>query len=349
MSVVLDVWGKIRKGQFASVYLIYGTEAYLMNETKQLLYQHVLTKEEAEFNFSIYDLEETPIDVAIEDAETLPFIGEKRLIICQNPIFLTAEKPKEKIEHHLTKLENYLKEPSPFSIIVFLATYEKLDERKKITKQLKRQATTIEAKKLNEKELKTWLRKYISSQSIDIADDGIELLISLVGPNLFLLTSEVDKLILYVNDKRFIDRTDIARLVSRSLEQSVFSLVDKIVQRKIDEAFRIYYDLLKQNEEPLKMLAIITGQFRLIYQAKDLSRRGYGEKQIAKYLRVHPYRVKLALGQARYFSDEELINIMDLLAESDYAMKTGLMDKQLLIELFLFKLNDTAFSQINTY
>lgn len=342
--MVLDIWGKIRKRQFASIYLVYGTETYLMNETKQLLYQHVLTKEEAEFNYSTYDLGEVPIEVALEDAETLPFMGEKRLIILQNPFFLTTQKPKEKVEHHLAKLEAYLKEPAPYSILVFLVSNEKLDERKKITKLFRKQAAVVEAKKLNERELRAWVGKYISSKSIQIVDGGIDLLISRVGTNLFLLTSEIDKLILYAKDKQYIDQNDIEQLVSRSLEQSIFSLVDKIVHRKIDEAFRIYYDLLKQNEEPLKMLAMITGQFRLIYQAKDLSRRGYGERQVAKYLQVHPYRVKLATGQARYFSDEELTRIMNTLAESDYAMKTGIMDKQLIIEMFLFQLNDATFA-----
>ncbi len=55
----------------------------------------------------------------------------------------------------------------------------------------------------------------------------------------------------------------VERLTARSLEQNIFTFVDKVVHRSIDEAFRIYYDLLKQNEEPLKILAILAGQFRL--------------------------------------------------------------------------------------
>lgn len=340
--MVLSVWNKIRNKNFSSVYLVYGTEAFLMNETKQLLYENVLQEEEMEFNFSVYDLEETPIELAIEDAETLPFMGEKRLIILQNPVFLTAGKTNGKVEHNLTKLIAYLEEPAPYSIVVLLAPYEKLDERRKITKQLKKQATVVEAKSLTEKELIDWIRNRVKRQSIDITDEAIELLLTLVGDNLFLLTSEVDKLALYVGNQQQIEKADVEKLVSRSLEQNIFSLVDKVVHRKIDEALRIYYDLLKQNEEPIKILSVISGQFRLIYQTKDLSRRGYGEKQIAGYLKIHPYRVKLATGQARYFSDEELVRIIQLLAESDYAMKTGAMHKELLIEMFLFKLQDNT-------
>lgn len=69
------------------MYLLYGTEAYLINETKQLLIENVLHEDEMDFNFSQFDLEETPVETALEDVETLPFIGERRLVFMQNPFF----------------------------------------------------------------------------------------------------------------------------------------------------------------------------------------------------------------------------------------------------------------------
>ena len=78
----MDVWKKIEKKQFSSLYLLYGTEAYIINETKQKLMANVLTEEEMDFNLSVYDLEETPIEEAIEDAETFPFFGRKKI----NPV-----------------------------------------------------------------------------------------------------------------------------------------------------------------------------------------------------------------------------------------------------------------------
>ena len=115
--MVLDVWKSIKKGQFAPVYLLYGTEAYLINETKQLLIENVLHEDEMDFNFSQFDLEETPVETALEDVETLPFIGERRLVFMQNPFFLTAEKTKSRVEHNVKRLEAYLADPVPYSIV----------------------------------------------------------------------------------------------------------------------------------------------------------------------------------------------------------------------------------------
>ncbi|MFE8703231.1 DNA polymerase III subunit delta [Cytobacillus sp. FJAT-54145] len=336
--MVLDIWKEIKKKQFAPIYVLYGMESFLINETKQLLIKHVLEEDESDFNLSTYDLEETPIEVALEDAETFPFMGERRLIFLNNPGFLTAEKTKDKVEHNLSKLEQYIQEPAPYSIIVFVGPYEKLDERKKLTKELKRKGSIIEAKKLNEQELKGWIKERAKMNTVQIDEDAIELMLTLAGTNLFMLTSEVDKLALYAHDQKRINSEMVEKLVSRSLEQNIFTLVDKIVHRKIDESLRIYYDLLKQNEEPIKILAIISGQFRLIYQVKELARRGYGQQQIAGYLKVHPFRVKLAAGQAKSFEDEELTYIMKMLADADYQLKTGGMNKEMLIEMFLFRL-----------
>ena len=127
-------------------------------------------------------------------------------------------------------------------------------------------------------------------------------------------------------------------LVARSLEQNIFSLTEKIVDRDIASAIAIYRDLILQKEEPIKILAAISSQFRLIYQTKELGRRGYSQAQIASQLKVHPYRVKLAMGQAQRFSEQEVMRVMDLLATADYDMKTGGMNKELIIELILLRL-----------
>lgn len=337
--MVLDIWRKIKQKEFAPIYLLYGTEAFLINETRKLLLNHILNEEEVDFNYSVYDLEETPIDLAVEDAETFPFFGERKVIFLHNPVFLTAEKSKEKVDHNLAKFEAYIHEPAPYTVMVISAPYEKLDERKKIVKELKRNAEIVEAKRLTEQDLKVWVQDRAKSGGIEFEQGAIEHLLTIVGTNLFMLSSEIEKLSLYAEGEKRIDIGLVDKLAARSLEQNIFALIEKVVQRKLDEALRIYYDLLKQNEEPIKILALVSGQFRLIYQVKELSRRGYGQQQIAGFLKTHPFRVKLALGQASRFTDEELAKLMGLLADADYQMKTGGMNKSLLIELLLFRLN----------
>lgn len=71
--MVVNLWGKIKSRRLSPLYLLYGTESFLLTETYELLIRTVLTEEEREFNVSVYDCEETPVQAALEDAETFPF------------------------------------------------------------------------------------------------------------------------------------------------------------------------------------------------------------------------------------------------------------------------------------
>jgi DNA polymerase III subunit delta len=336
-NMVVDFWGKIKQRTLAPLYLLYGTETFLLNETLERIVRIALKDEERDFHLSMYDCEELPIEAAVEEAETLPFFGEKKVVVVKNPYFLTAEKGKEKIEHNLKKLEEYITSPSPFSIVIFVGLYEKLDERKKITKRLMNEAEVFVASPLHEKELHRWISERVKENGVTVTEEAKDTLLQLAGTNLMILANELDKLALFVGQTGTIAKETVEMLVSRTLEQNVFVLVEKVVQRNISEALQVFYDLLENQEEPIKILSLLASQFRLLYQVKWLAAKGYGQQQIASLLKVHPFRVKLALEQTALFSEHELMKIMYDLAEADYQMKSSAMDKRLLMELLLIK------------
>ncbi|EUJ25020.1 DNA polymerase III subunit delta [Listeria grandensis FSL F6-0971] len=339
-------WKKIEKKQFASVYLIIGTEDYIINETKKRLVANILDAEDTDFNYANFDLDETAIEQVIEEAETIPFFGDRRLIIAANPSFVTTEKAKSKIEHRTARLEDYLNEPVDYSILVIIARVEKLDERKKLTKLLKKQATVIDAKRPNEAELKKWLQEISNTNDFQMDSVATDRLIELTGGQLTTVMNELDKLMLYKLEERIIRVSDVEGLVVRSLEQNIFLLLDKMIALDISGALSIYYDLLKQKEEPIKILALIASQFRLLTQIKLLEKQGFSQQQVAQKLKVHPFRVKIGARQAKSFSYQELTATLERLAEMDYEMKTGYGDKAQKLEWFLFSLQDQKQKQV---
>ncbi|WLR49905.1 DNA polymerase III subunit delta [Bacillus tianshenii] len=335
---IIDIQREIKNGMFYPVYLFYGTENFLIEDTKQKLIQKTLSEEDRDFNLSFFDMAETPIQAAIEDAETLPFMGERRVVIVQNAYFLTAQKNDQKVEHDLKQLERYIEDPSSESIVMMIAPYEKLDERKKVVKAIKKRGGFVHAAPLTEKEIKQWLNQQAKERRVSIEPEAVALLLETVGPDLMMLSTEMDKLSLYAFDTGEITVKMVEMLASRSLEQNIFSLTDMVLKRDLQKAMRIFYDMLEQKEEPIKILALLTQQFRLLYQVKGLASRGYGQSQIASTLKVHPFRVKLAMQKANLFEMNELLRLMDELAEVDYRIKSGKLDKQLAVELFLMKL-----------
>ncbi|NLP51314.1 DNA polymerase III subunit delta [Bacillus sp. RO1] len=335
----IEALKKIKAKHFAPIYLLLGTETFLMKEIRDSIIEHALSVEEHDFNLSFYDMEEQPVDVAIEDAETLPFMGERRVVVLSNPFFLTAEKSKSKVEHNTDRFLAYIQEAAPYTIFVIQASYEKLDERKKIVKQLKKLAEVIEVQPLGERDLKAWMKEKAMQNGADLSDAATEELLKIAGVNLSVLSQEINKMAMYIGvSEPEISVDTVKLLAAKSIEHSVFELIEKMVHRRVDEALELFYDLVRNNEEPIKLHALIANQFRLLYQVKDLSEQGYSQQKMAGILRVHPYRVKLASQQGRFFERSELMKMVEDLAEADYLMKSGKIDKQLAMEMLLIKL-----------
>ena len=328
---------KITKGQFSPVYLFLGTESYLADSAKQTLIQATLAEDERDLNFGIYDMEEVPVGVALDDAESVPFFGDKRLVIMDRPNFFTAEKSKQKIDHDLVWLENYLKNPPGFTILAFFAPYEKLDERKKITKLLKKTATVIEVNTLSEKEVRHFLKDTIANEAYTMTPEAFELFIQLTDAKLSTAMSELPKLLLFSSDTKQITKSAVNDLVAKSLEQNIFALVEYVLKRQTANALSLYQDLLLRKEDPIKINAILMTQFRLLLQVKFLEKKGYQQGDSAGMLKVHPYRVKLAIQQARKFSEKVLVSAFEGLVDAEYRLKTGQGDKEMQFELFVLQ------------
>jgi DNA polymerase III subunit delta len=241
------------------------------------------------------------------------------------------------LEQRIQLLEEYVNSPSPSAIIVIVVNAEKLDDRKKITKLLRKEAEVYEASLTDEKSLLRWIDNQLEPLQVKIEDEAALTLLHYARNSITLLVQEVNKMAMYVGRGGIIDNESVLLLSSKTIEDNIFELIDYVVQKNVSAAMLIFHDLLKLNEEPIKILSLLTSQFRLLYQVKDLSERGYGQHQIASHLKIHSYRVKLALQKVSLFTFEFLKNTIEELAEIDYSIKTGKIDKKLALELFILK------------
>lgn len=328
---------ELNKGELSPLYLLYGTETYLLEDMLHRIISKGLSVEEQNFNLSKFEMAENPVEIAVEEAYTFPFMGERRIVLIKDAVFLTGQKDSKKVEHDLTKLVSYIEKPATETVFIVHAPYEKLDERKKIVKLMKKQATVMEARPLAEKELRQWIQEKSKEENV-IFDEGAEQeLITLTAANLMQMASEMKKLALHVGENNAVHKEHVSALVVRSLEQDIFVLVDGVVKGQAHQSLKIFKDLIKQKEPPLRILAMMVRQFRILYQVKQLSHQGYGEKMMASQLKLHPYVVKLATKQVQRFQDDELLGCLDQLAELDYRIKTGKINDALGVELFLIQ------------
>jgi DNA polymerase III subunit delta len=327
-----------RKGPHP-VYLLYGTESFLIEETVRWMKTNWMPADDPFGNMIAFDLEETPVQMVVQEAETLPFFGDRRFIVGHHAHFLTSEKKAAGIQHDADALLKYLEDPLPSSILVLTVYSEQLDKRKKVVKALQKKAFTLSFPPLKGKELTDWVKGRFAAHQVAIDPSALKELVLLVGENLQLLNQECMKLVTYAGRGGTVTRQTVSELVPRTLEHNIFKLTEKMAERKIDQALMVWQDLLFQKEEPIRILALMIRQIRLMLQVKALAKKGMPEKEMAGFLKVHPYPVKLALKNGAKFKEDQLRQFLISAIATDQDIKSGKADKELAVERLLFAIH----------
>lgn len=315
-----------------NVCLIYGDEEYLIRIE---LSNIIDTSKVLNDNIIYYNLDEDNVSSAIEEACTVSMFDSNKVIICENCSFLTGENKKE-INHDIDSLIKYINNPFDDVYLIFVVRNSKLDERKKIVKELKKCSKVIECKKKESHDLNNYVYEYIKGSGYNIQMSDVRTIIDKVKYDLANIINECDKLINYKGEDKNITKEDVELVIRNNIDDNIFSLTNAILSKDISKSIKIYKDLLLIGEEPIKLIVMISNQFRLILQVKLMVKNGYKEREMASILSEHPYRVKLALSSN--YLESELVNNIKKLAKLDLDIKTGIIDKNFGFEIFLLNI-----------
>lgn len=333
---IKELKSELKKSNIQNVYLVTGKEEVFIKQVEKL-FKELLLPEERDMNFSSFDLEDVSLDDAINEAISSPFFGEKRLVFINHPYFLTGEKSRSFVEQNMDLLTEYVKNPTPSTIMVIFATYDKLDSRKKVVKQLKKSAEIVDVSKMDSGHLVKTVNEDLKNDGYVINRDALDLLINKTQGNYSQIVNQLEKLKLYALKSKVIDEKAVNQLVPQSLDDNVFELMNQILARNIYQAEELYQQFLLQKIDPILLVAILMSQLRTLIQTKILSERGLSESTISKNLKLHPYRVKMSLKQARNLEIQQLILMFHSIVDLDYQIKSGQGDKELLFDLFIAK------------
>ncbi len=307
------------------IYLIYGTEEYLIKQEIKKLKSVININD-----ISYYNLEESSLKNIVEDANSISLFSDKRMLIVENSTIFTGIAKKR---NDINYLESYLNNPNKNTIIIFTVNYEKLDLRKKIVNMIKENGKIIEFNNNYDikKIVKNMFENYI------ISDKNIDELINRVGNNLFLLDNEIKKIKTYKGDDYNIGYDDIINLTSKTIDIDIFHLLDNIIYKNKKEALESYYEMIKLGEEPIKIIVMLANQFRLMYQVKVLNKKRNNVYDIMKILNQKKYTVEKALEKSYKYDDRTLLKMLYQLADLDIKIKSGRVNKDIALELFILE------------
>lgn len=322
------------------VYLLYGEETYIRDEVINMFRDKLLPPEVQDFNLDILDGRETAPDVIATLAATLPFMAEKRVVIVKEAEFFKSRRKNKDENAEVEKspageqvLLDYLNAPATSTCLVF--STGAVDKKKKLYKAIEKNGQVVEFSPLKGKELNLWLEHRFAAAGKKIEPPAAAELITAVGNNLQQLVGEAEKLISYTGQRTTIKKDDVTTLVGKTVELSIFELVDAVGERRYEKAVRMMREMVIYGEPPVRLLFMIARQFRLLLQVKVLHSTGCVEKQIASKLQLHPYVTGKCIRQSRNFQREELEQSLEKILAADVAIKTGQQEPLPALEILL--------------
>ncbi|SHI70665.1 DNA polymerase III subunit delta [Lutispora thermophila] len=342
----------LKSGDIGRLYLLYGSESFLLDKALEELEKNVLTGF-PEINLAIFEDDTLDIKDLINACSTLPFGSDKRLVVVKDYKGLASKFKKSSEEYIEEPKENdksdglkFIFEIPESTCLVFI-NHGDVDGRKKLFKDINKNGRVYKFDKIDKGDLVQWIRghflragKTIKISTVEYFAENIGYLDKNSETNLYHVQNEINKVLAYVGDDITVTEEHLEGLLRRSLENDIFKLIDSCWQKDISRSLKIYNDMLLSGENSFGILSMISKGIKNLMKIKELKSKGLDAKGIAKEAQIHEYTVKLYMKHIDIMSFDTLYNAFNRCIECDVNIKSGKMQERLSIELLFTTLFD---------
>jgi DNA polymerase III subunit delta len=361
-----------------SIYLLGGNDEFSTKEGAAKLAEKLAPKGAGEFGVEIIEGAAANQDEALkifgrlhEAINTVGFFSAAKLVWLKNTNLLADDKAvsAETVKEALGEFSDQIKRGLPDGVTLLISAIG-LDRRRAAYKTLEKVAvvqvfdTPDESKQAGDDEIAEFIQRKLRAEGKTIDTEAFEVFRELVAPDLREIANELEKLSIYVGNRKGISTADVRAICCASRLAVIWELTDALGMRQVARAIAALENLLASGEQPIGVLMMLVAQFRLMLLAKDLMQRkligvrdGPGgnfefvksferltEDATAHFPRTKEdklpnawrlYRCALA---ARNFSIGELAGAMDLLLKTNLQLVSTQLDERLVLEEVIVKI-----------
>lgn len=317
-------FASLKERSLQSCYLFEGEEEYIKQQALYRLEEALLPKGMEQMNLT--QLTNPDADTLIAACDTLPFMADQRLVVIRECDLVTLGKKSEDGDK-ADRILDYLEHQSPQSLIVFYVT-GKANGTRKLYTLLKKRSAIVTFQKMSESEAVTWLIRSLRQQGKEMTQDVAQTMLFQVGSDAALLKQEMDKLSAYTGQRTQITKEDVELVCVRSLECTVFQMVDAQVAGNMDTAFRLLKAMLLAGEDRMGIQAMLLRQYRILYHCKALTQENAPQGEYAALLGIPPFAVSRTIQQTRKYTLKQLKSAYEALYQAEYGIKTGRLPLQ---------------------
>jgi DNA polymerase III subunit delta len=324
------------------VYLLYGTEEFLLEEEIQRLLDRTLSLKERGLNLHLFRGDEHSGQEIVQTAQTLPMFSPFRFVLVRDADQVDTEERDV--------LLSYIQNPSATTCLVLCAPT--LGPWKGHQSVIEKVGKVAEYSRLKAKALASWIRRRMEVKGKRLTEEGADYLMEMVGDNLYALENALEKACLTVGEKGTVELSDIEGIVADVKVSTVFELTDAIGQQNVEKAVTILGKVMDLRAVPFKkegeatkmgdpsslLLSMMARQYRMIWEVKGLMARQCDLAEIARMLKMSPWVVRNVAGQSRRFSESSLREGILKCHQTDLALKRGRGPKELLMEKLVIDL-----------
>ena len=312
-----------------NTYLIFSETNYFINEKIKELTNGIT-------NIIYFNMDENTMMEILEEASYFSMFNDKKCVIVKNTnIFMNKETNKNKED--INKLKKYLENENSNTILIFI-TNSKVDTKKDIYKLLSEHNNVFIYNNITKTEIKNELKQMILSNGYKIDDNSLWYIINNSLGNFDLAINEINKLMIYYSKPCQIKYDDVINLVSKTINDNNFKLIDAIINKDLESSIKYIKELEILKIEPSVIISLLYREFKLMLSLLIYENNNYDEKEILKELNIASWQYDKIKGNLRRYNKNEIKNTIVNLSKKDYELKSGLLSKEVVLIDFIFEL-----------
>ncbi len=342
------------KGALKPGYVLAGDEAFLLDRCREAVFKAYVPQELRDFCLSDLDLASTSIFEVLDRAQTPSLMAPFQVIFVRNVKQLYTRGAKK---DEFAALERYFRSPNPQALLIFLADFisipsdtrrMELDDKnrfERLTETLGENCGMVELARVNEEDAMRWVVATAQEQGARVEADAARELVDALGADMMLISSELEKLLLYTLGKGRITLGDVETMVLAAKQRSLYELTDAISARDRTRALALLQGLLNSSDAGedaaighLYMLARTFRQMLVILEKNVRDSRAIWQA-LWQGFRMPPFAADDLIQQARrYKSRRDLTRALKLIARADLELRSSPPDKRLVLERLVYEL-----------
>ena len=343
----------VRDRKLKPIYLLVGDEGFFRKQCRDAVLQTLVPQDLREFSLHEFDLAETPVAEVLDAARTPSLMAPFQVVFVRGVKALYGRGSHDK---EFEAIEAYANNPNPDALVIFVADHISIpadvrrmelqdkDRYERIRETLGPIATIIELGRVDEGDAVKWAIETAASDSVKLDQDAARELVDALGGDMMLVANELEKLILYVGEKKKITLGDVETMVLAAKQRSLYELTDAISAHDRMRALAILDAMLSTGDGDeaaighLYMLAKTFRQMLVIFEKRVRDSRALWQA-LWRGFGVPPFAAEDVLKQARrYKSRRELTRALRLIARADLELRSNPPSKRMVLERLVLEL-----------